>query len=102
MYSSMMTPVCTETPKRARKPTPGETLTEVRPIHLKGQERRPMGAMATLAMISIDHLERFEHRVKNDEDDEDRHRQHDEQPRVGPLVRAIFTLAVSLAPIPRA
>ena len=26
MYSSMMTPVCTETPKSARKPTPEDTL----------------------------------------------------------------------------
>ncbi len=54
MYSSMMTPVCTETPKSARNPTPEETLKFV-PVKRRAS-RPPMGAMATLAMISIAHL----------------------------------------------
>src|SRR5215469_10509621 len=54
MYSSMMTPVCTETPNNARKPMPDETLKFV-PV-TNSANTPPIGAMATLAMMSEDHL----------------------------------------------
>ena len=54
MYSSMITPVCTATPKSARNPTPEETLKWV-PVSSSASSP-PMGAMATLARISPTHL----------------------------------------------
>ena len=54
MYSSMITPVCTETPNRARNPTPDETLKFV-PVKRRAS-RPPMGAMATFTMINTAHL----------------------------------------------
>src|SRR5229473_5618447 len=54
MYSSMMTPVCTETPKSAKKPTPEETLKCV-PVN-RSASNPPMGAIATFARIRIAHL----------------------------------------------
>ena len=54
MYSSMMTPVCTETPKSARNPTSDETLKLV-PV-ISSTSRPPMLAMATVARISTAHL----------------------------------------------
>src|ERR1035441_8110632 len=54
MYSSMMTPVSTETPKRARKPTPVETLKLV--CERSSATRPPMGAMETVSRISSAHF----------------------------------------------
>ncbi len=54
MYSSMMTPVSTETPKRARKPTPEETLKLV-PV-ISRANIPPKGAMATVARINSAHF----------------------------------------------
>ena len=54
MYSSMMTPVCTDTPKSARKPTPEETLKFVPVNH--SASNPPIGAIATVAIISDAHL----------------------------------------------
>ena len=54
MYSSMMTPVCTETPKSARKPTPDETLMCV-PV-ASSASKPPSGAIATFAMINSTHF----------------------------------------------
>src|ERR1035441_9823043 len=54
MYSSMMTPVCTETPKSARNPTPEETL---KLVLLRYTARMPaMGAMATVLRMRLAHL----------------------------------------------
>ena len=50
----MITPVCTETPKRARKPIPDETLKCV-PVS-QSASRPPSGARLTLINISSDHL----------------------------------------------
>ena len=69
MYSSMMTPVCTDTPKSARKPTPEATLKNVcgdqeshqpadaRHGHRGKNQQGPFG--------------RAEHGVENDEDEQD-------------------------------
>ncbi len=55
MYSSIITPVSTETPKSARNPTPEETLRCV-PV-ISSASRPPIGAMATLARISPAHFD---------------------------------------------
>ena len=54
MYSSMITPVCTDTPNSARNPTPDDTLKCV-PVS-NSASRPPIGAIATLARISTTHL----------------------------------------------
>ncbi len=54
MYSSMMTPTSTDTPKSARKPTPEETLKWV--WVSSSAVRPPTGAMETLANMSRAHL----------------------------------------------
>ncbi len=45
MYSTMMTPVCTDTPNSARNPTPEDTLKFV-PVQSSASSP-PTGAMAT-------------------------------------------------------
>ena len=57
MYSNMITPVCTETPNSARKPTPDETLKCV-PVS-SSASNPPTGAMARLARISVAHLKEW-------------------------------------------
>ena len=54
MYSSVMTPVCTDTPNRAMKPTPEETLKLV--CVTSNASTPPMRASATLARMSAAHL----------------------------------------------
>ena len=54
MYSSMITPVCTETPNSARNPTPEETLKLV-PVRYSAR-MPPMGAMATFIRIRLAHF----------------------------------------------
>jgi hypothetical protein len=54
MYSSMMTPVWTQTPNSARKPPPDETL---KFACVKSSARMPpIGATITFTMISDAHL----------------------------------------------
>src|SRR5579859_3471578 len=54
MYSSMITPVCTETPKSARKPTADDTEKFV--CVMNSASGPPIDAMITLTRISIAHL----------------------------------------------
>jgi hypothetical protein len=54
MYSGMITPVYTDTPNRARNPTPDDTLKCV-PV-ISSASNPPIGAMATLARINSDHV----------------------------------------------
>jgi hypothetical protein len=54
MYSSIMTPVCTDTPNSAKKPTPEDTLKLV-PVSRRAS-RPPMGAIAMFARINDAHL----------------------------------------------
>ena len=54
MYSSMITPVCTETPKSARNPTPEATLKNV--WVTRRATSPPTRAMATVTRISVAHL----------------------------------------------
>src|ERR1700686_314801 len=54
MYSTMMTPVWTETPKRARNPIPEETL---KLVALRNSATTPpIGAIATVARIRLAHF----------------------------------------------
>ena len=87
MYSSMMTPVCTETPKRARKPTAEETekLVWVR----NSANGPPMEAIMTEARIRRAHLKernivvsRIRKMPKNRDGDDDGH----------PFICALLTL----------
>ena len=55
MYSSMMTPVCTETPNSARKPTPEETLKCV-PVISSASRPPSAGHGHNVARISSAHL----------------------------------------------
>src|SRR5713101_2392121 len=54
MYSNIITPVSTDTPKSARNPTPEETLRCV-PV-ISNASSPPMGAIATLARINPAHF----------------------------------------------
>ena len=54
MYSSMMTPVWTDTPKSARKPMPDDTLKCV-PVS-SSASNPPIGAMVTTARMSNAHF----------------------------------------------
>ena len=54
MYSTMITPVCTETPNSARNPTPEETLKFVPEIN--NARIPPMGATITLVKINMAHF----------------------------------------------
>ena len=54
MYSSMITPVSTDTPNSARNPTPDETLKCV-PV-MSSARMPPKGATATLTRIRMAHL----------------------------------------------
>src|SRR4029077_14352220 len=64
---------------------------EVCPSHQKGNDAAD-GRDRDVSHNQHRPFERFEHRVKNDEDDEDGNRQYDEQPRVGPLLTGVFSL----------
>ena len=75
MHSSMMTPVWTETPKSARKPTPEETLKWV-PVN----EQREQAAERGDGDVGEDEhgpLEGAEHGVEDDEDEQDGERADD-------------------------
>ena len=54
MYSSMITPVWTETPNSARKPTPEETLKFV--CVIRRASRPPSGASITLTRSKVVHF----------------------------------------------
>lgn len=49
MYSTIITPICTDTPNSARKPTPDETLKLV-PV-TRSASNPPMGAIAMFVRI---------------------------------------------------
>ena len=72
-----MTPVSTDTPKSARKPTPEETLKCV-PVASK-REQPADGSNGNVGENQASPFGRTEHGVKNDEDDEDRDGQDDHQ-----------------------
>ena len=88
MYSSMITPVCTETPKRARNPTPLDTLKCV-PVR-SSASRPPRGAMATLARIRQRPFRGLKHGVENNENQEQSDRQHEHQPFRRPFLAFVF------------
>ena len=87
-----MTPVCTDTPNSARKPTPEETLKLV-PVKQKG-EQAANGRDGNVGDNQQSPFEGFEHGVKNDEDNEDGDGEHDEQPRVGTFLAGVFSLPI--------
>ena len=64
MYSTMITPVCTETPNSARNPTPDDTLKLV-PVRYSAT-MPPTGAIATFISISAAHFidPNIEYRMK--------------------------------------
>ena len=92
MYSSMMTPVCTETPKSARKPTPEETLKCV-PV-ISSASRPPMGAIAMLTMISNAHLKELNMVYRMMKMMKNRDGQDDQQARIGALLAGVFSLPI--------
>ena len=55
MYSTMITPVCTETPNSARNPTPEDTLKLV-PRQIAAPAMPPTGAIATFTRIRLAHF----------------------------------------------
>jgi hypothetical protein len=92
----MITPVCTETPNRARNPTPEETLKLVcvissaskppnaREHHVDENQQRP--------------FERSKHAVENEEDQQDRKRNDDQQSPFGALFTLVLTFPVNVIP----
>src|SRR5277367_1741914 len=89
MYSSMITPVCTETPKRARKPTPEETLKFV--CVMSSASNPPIRGHRDVRRNQGGPLTRVEHRIEDREDQKDGDRKYQEQP---PL-RAFLALILS-------
>ena len=96
MYSSMMTPVCTETPKSARKPTPEETLKWV-PV-TKSASNPPMLRHGDGGENQHGPFRRAEHRIEDDEDEQDRQRNDNEQPRVGAYFALVFAFPPDVIP----
>ena len=96
MYSIMITPVCTETPKSARNPTPDETLkcvpvsnsasrsAERRHRDVREHQQRP--------------FERVEHRVQDDQDDEDRDRHDNRQSPLRSLLALVLARPIDVVP----
>ena len=77
MYSTMMTPVWTETPNSARNPTPEETLK-----FTSGEIQREQAADGRHRDVGQNQQRPFhgrEHRVENDEDQQQRERHDDRQ-----------------------
>ena len=89
MYSSMMTPVCTDTPKSARKPMPEDTLKCV-PVS-RSASNPPMRRHGDHGQNQQRPLGGAKHRVENDEDDEDRQRHDDREPRLGALAALSYS-----------
>ena len=89
-----MTPVCTDTPNSARKPTPEETLKLV-PVNQKSQQTAN-GSDGNVRHNQQRPFEGLEHRVKNDEDDEDGDREYDQQALVGSLLACVFSLPIDV------
>ena len=96
MYSSMITPVCTETPNSARNPTPEDTLKLV--CVTSSASRPPMRASITLTRISSAHLNERNMRVENDEDQQDGQRHDDQQPRFRALFAFVLAFPVDVIP----
>ncbi len=88
MNSIMMTPVSTETPKSARKPTAEETekLVWVR----KSASGPPMEAMMTDDQNQHGPLERAEHGVEDEEDGQHGDGHDDGHALVGALLAFVF------------
>ena len=94
MYSSIMTPVCTETPNSARKPTPEETLKLV--CVDQKSEQTADGRHGNVDENEDRPLAGVEHGVKNDEDSDDGDGQHKHQPARGALLALVLAGPVDL------
>jgi hypothetical protein len=94
MYSSMMTPVWTETPKSARKPTPEETLKNV-PVNRRAIVP-PKGAKSDIHHDEQCPLDRTEHEVEKDEDQKDRDGNHEEQPGLSSFLALVLSRPVEV------
>jgi hypothetical protein len=90
----MLTPVCTETPKRARNPIPKETLKFV--CVMSSASNPPIRAIATFTINQEGPLARFEHRVEDRKDQKDGDRKHQQQPPLRALLALILAGAVNV------
>ena len=86
MYSSMITPVCTDTPNSARNPTPEDTLKCV-PVEVQRQQAAD-GRHRHVDQDQRRPFERTEHGVENQEDHQQRERNNDREALVGALLRS--------------
>ena len=88
MYSTMITPICTETPNRARKPMPEETLKWV-PVNSSAKQpadRRHDHVHQNQAGP----LDDWNMRVEDHEDQQDRDRDDDRQARLATLLAFVL------------